>query len=237
MNKLRILSYIFLGIGVLMLIGRAAAVEQHAPLHRERRHCAGQGHRAHRSSRHGRRLHQLQAGGDLRSAEWKIDHLHGIVQQQAGALRCGRERGSAVCAGRSARCPHQGLQLAMAGPHDPRWPGRRVRRRRRRHAARPPQRRAQEEIPDGLRECHSDRLPGRRAQHQSRRSMARTRGASLRNGSTPPPTSCACSTARTCGSIRRDSLHAKTVTVLLDPKNPKRYHMDVSFLPELDESR
>lgn len=30
---------------------------------------------------------------------------------------------------------------------------------------------------------------------------------------------------------------AKTVTVLLDPKDPKRYHMDVSFLPELDESR
>jgi len=30
---------------------------------------------------------------------------------------------------------------------------------------------------------------------------------------------------------------AKTVTVLLDPKNPKRYHMDVSFLPELDESQ
>ena len=30
---------------------------------------------------------------------------------------------------------------------------------------------------------------------------------------------------------------AKAVTVLLDPKNPKRYHMDVSFLPELDESR
>ena len=30
---------------------------------------------------------------------------------------------------------------------------------------------------------------------------------------------------------------AKTVTVLLDPKNPKRYYMDVSFLPELDESQ
>jgi len=30
---------------------------------------------------------------------------------------------------------------------------------------------------------------------------------------------------------------AKTVTVLLDPKDPKRYHMDVSFLPELDESQ
>jgi hypothetical protein len=27
---------------------------------------------------------------------------------------------------------------------------------------------------------------------------------------------------------------AKQVTVLLDPKNPKRYHMDVSFLPELE---
>ena len=30
---------------------------------------------------------------------------------------------------------------------------------------------------------------------------------------------------------------AKTLTVLLDPKDPKRYHMDVSFLPELDESQ
>jgi hypothetical protein len=30
---------------------------------------------------------------------------------------------------------------------------------------------------------------------------------------------------------------AKTVTVLLDPKDPKRYHMDVSFLPEMDESQ
>ena len=30
---------------------------------------------------------------------------------------------------------------------------------------------------------------------------------------------------------------AKTVTVLLDPQDPKRYHMDVSFLPELDESQ
>lgn len=29
---------------------------------------------------------------------------------------------------------------------------------------------------------------------------------------------------------------AKQVTVLLDPKNPKRYHMDVSFLPALEES-
>ncbi len=27
----------------------------------------------------------------------------------------------------------------------------------------------------------------------------------------------------------------KHVTVLLDPRDPKRYHMDVSFLPELDE--
>jgi Protein of unknown function (DUF3592) len=27
---------------------------------------------------------------------------------------------------------------------------------------------------------------------------------------------------------------AKQVTVLLDPKDPKRYHMDVSFLPELE---
>jgi len=25
------------------------------------------------------------------------------------------------------------------------------------------------------------------------------------------------------------------VTVLLDPKNPQRYHMDISFLPELEE--
>ena len=32
-------------------------------------------------------------------------------------------------------------------------------------------------------------------------------------------------------------LAAKQVTVLLDPKNPQRYHMDVSFLPELDEGR
>jgi Protein of unknown function (DUF3592) len=30
---------------------------------------------------------------------------------------------------------------------------------------------------------------------------------------------------------------AKAVTVLLDPKDSKRYHMDVSFLPELDESQ
>jgi len=29
---------------------------------------------------------------------------------------------------------------------------------------------------------------------------------------------------------------AKQVTVLLDPKNPKRYHMDISFLPELEGS-
>jgi hypothetical protein len=29
---------------------------------------------------------------------------------------------------------------------------------------------------------------------------------------------------------------SKQLTVLLDPKNPKRYHMDVSFLPELDGS-
>lgn len=29
----------------------------------------------------------------------------------------------------------------------------------------------------------------------------------------------------------------KQVTVLLDPKDPKRYHMDVSFLPELDEAK
>lgn len=29
---------------------------------------------------------------------------------------------------------------------------------------------------------------------------------------------------------------AKQVTVLLDPKDPKRYHMDVSFLPALEES-
>jgi hypothetical protein len=29
---------------------------------------------------------------------------------------------------------------------------------------------------------------------------------------------------------------SKQVTVLLDPKNPKSYHMDVSFLPEVDES-
>ena len=27
---------------------------------------------------------------------------------------------------------------------------------------------------------------------------------------------------------------ARQVTVLLDPKNPKRYHMDVSFLPEME---
>jgi hypothetical protein len=30
---------------------------------------------------------------------------------------------------------------------------------------------------------------------------------------------------------------SKQVTVLLDPKDPKRYHMDVSFLPELDEGK
>ena len=30
---------------------------------------------------------------------------------------------------------------------------------------------------------------------------------------------------------------AKQVTVLLDPKDPKRYHMDLSFLPELDEAK
>jgi hypothetical protein len=29
---------------------------------------------------------------------------------------------------------------------------------------------------------------------------------------------------------------AKQMTVLLDPKNPQRYHMDVSFLPELEGS-
>jgi hypothetical protein len=28
---------------------------------------------------------------------------------------------------------------------------------------------------------------------------------------------------------------AKQMTVLLDPKNPKRYHMDISFLPALEE--
>lgn len=28
---------------------------------------------------------------------------------------------------------------------------------------------------------------------------------------------------------------ARQVTVLLDPKNPQRYHMDISFLPELEE--
>ena len=30
---------------------------------------------------------------------------------------------------------------------------------------------------------------------------------------------------------------SKQVTVLLDPKDPKRYHMDVSFLPEVEEER
>jgi uncharacterized protein DUF3592 len=30
---------------------------------------------------------------------------------------------------------------------------------------------------------------------------------------------------------------SKQVTVLLDPKDPQRYHMDVSFLPEMDEAR
>jgi hypothetical protein len=30
---------------------------------------------------------------------------------------------------------------------------------------------------------------------------------------------------------------AKQVTVLLDPKDPKLYHMDVSFLPQLDEGK
>jgi hypothetical protein len=29
----------------------------------------------------------------------------------------------------------------------------------------------------------------------------------------------------------------RQVTVLLDPKDPQRYHMDVSFLPELDEGK
>ena len=29
----------------------------------------------------------------------------------------------------------------------------------------------------------------------------------------------------------------KQVTVLLDPKDPKRYHMDTSFLPEMDEDK
>ena len=28
----------------------------------------------------------------------------------------------------------------------------------------------------------------------------------------------------------------KQVTVLLDPNNPKRYHMDTSFLPEVEGS-
>jgi len=32
-------------------------------------------------------------------------------------------------------------------------------------------------------------------------------------------------------------VNTKIVTVLLDPKDPKRYHMDVSFLPEMDESQ
>jgi hypothetical protein len=30
---------------------------------------------------------------------------------------------------------------------------------------------------------------------------------------------------------------SKEVTVLLDPKDPKRYYMDVSFLPEMDEEK
>jgi hypothetical protein len=29
-------------------------------------------------------------------------------------------------------------------------------------------------------------------------------------------------------------VNRKQVTVLLDPENPKRYHMDVSFLPQLE---
>jgi hypothetical protein len=32
-------------------------------------------------------------------------------------------------------------------------------------------------------------------------------------------------------------LTGKQVTVLLDPKDPKRYYMDISFLPEMDEDK
>ena len=237
MKKLRVLQLRLSGHRRADAARRAAAVEQHATLHRERRHRAGHGHRAHRSARQGRRLHQLQAGGDLRSGEWKVDHLHGIVQQQAGALRRGRKRGGAVRAGRSARSPHQGIQFAVAGSHDPRRPGHRVRRHRRRHAARAPQRRAQEEIPHGVRQRHSDRLPGCRAQHQLSRSTARIRGASPRNGSTRVSNKLRVFHSENLWFDPTRFATAKTVTVLLDPKDPKRYHMDVSFLPELDESQ